>query len=593
MTNGGVAYVSKWLASLGLACALAMPAFAQAVPAAAAAPPTREEIERAAPPPAAAPPSKLSVSGGIERAPCPLADARFAGIQVTLKGAAFDHLRGLAADDLKPAYADYLGKAVPLSAICEIRDAAATILRRAGYIAAVQVPPQRITDGVVHFDVLMARLVRLQVRGNAGKSERLLAAYLNKLTEQPLFNEKEAERYLLLARDLPGYDVHLTLRPAGGAPGEVVGEVTATRVPLIVSANLQNYGSHEVGRWGALVSAQANDLLGFGDRLTIGLFNSLQTREQTVIQSGYDVRIGGEGLMVGGRFTYAWTRPDIGGGDPLKSHTMVASLEATYPVHRSQLWNLRAAGGLDVIDQDLRFQGTLVTRDHIRALYLRLDADYTDPLSIAGRPGYSVAMPKWRLAGSLEARRGLGILGASDPCGACNVLPIRSRPQGDPTATLIRFTGYAEYHPVPKIGFSLSPRLQYAFDPLLSYEQYSGGAYTVGRGYDPGAVIGDSGAGVSLEAQYGRLAPATRTSFAYQPYVFLDAAWTWNRKLPLEHDPQKIYSIGGGVRVAWGDRARLDLTVAEPLRRAPAQASRGDTRFLLSLTTRLVPWSSR
>jgi hemolysin activation/secretion protein len=42
--------------------------------------------------------------------------------------------------------------------ICEIRDRAATILRNAGYVAAVEVPEQRIADGNVRFQVLMARL---------------------------------------------------------------------------------------------------------------------------------------------------------------------------------------------------------------------------------------------------------------------------------------------------------------------------------------------------------------------------------------------------------------------------------------------------
>ena len=53
--------------------------------------------------------------------------------------------------------------------ICEIRDRAATILREAGYIAAVEVPEQRIADGTVRFQVLMARLVGLRVRGDAGR----------------------------------------------------------------------------------------------------------------------------------------------------------------------------------------------------------------------------------------------------------------------------------------------------------------------------------------------------------------------------------------------------------------------------------------
>ena len=40
-------------------------------------------------------------------------------------------------------------------------------------------------------------------------------AISNQLTKEPVFNRYEAERYLLLASDLPGYTVRLTLRPAG------------------------------------------------------------------------------------------------------------------------------------------------------------------------------------------------------------------------------------------------------------------------------------------------------------------------------------------------------------------------------------------
>lgn len=595
MGYGGVAGRRlAWGGGVAAALLLAAPSLAQSAQGA----PTREELDRVAPPASVAPPSRLTVDGGVERAPCPLAEPRFAGVTLTLKGAVFDNLRGMAPEDLRPAYADLVGKTVSIAAICEIRDAAATILRREGYIAAVQVPPQRIQDGVVHFDVLMAKLVRVQVRGDAGRSEHLLAAYLDKLTARPLFNEHEAERYLLLARDLPGYDVRLTLRPAGTAPGEVVGEVIATRMPFAVSANLQNYGSHQVGRWGALVTAQANDFFGVGDRFTLGIFNSLQPREQTVLQSGYDMRVGGEGLTLSGRFTYAWTRPSVGQGDPLKSRTLVASLEASYPLYRSQARNLRATGGLDLVNQDLRFQGTLLTRDRLRVAYASLDFDATDPRSITGGGGYSSILPRWRMAGTLELRQGVGIFGASDDCGAaplyaaCTKGVSLSRIQADPTATVIRLSGFGEVRPRPNIGIALSPRLQYGFSPLLSYEQYSGGNYTIGRGYDPGAIIGDSGAGFSLEGRYGTLLPRSTHSFAFQPYAFFDAAWVWNRRtLVVENDPLKLFSAGAGLRVAYGDRARLDLTAAVPLRRAPNDLKRGDTRIMLSLTTRLVPWS--
>jgi hemolysin activation/secretion protein len=579
--------VAGRIGSLGLAT-LAVPAFAQGLPSTSIAPPTREQVQVANPAETAPQPSRLTVEGGIERAPCPLAEPRYASVTLTIGGAQFDNLRGLPAEALKPAYESLIGKTVPIAAICEMRDAAATILRRAGYLAAVQVPPQRIADGIVHFDVLMAKLVRVQVRGPAGRSEKLLAAYLDKLVGQPLFNEKDAERYLLLARDLPGYDVHLVLRPAGTAPGEVVGEVSVTRQPYVVSANIQNYGSHSVGRWGALITGQANDVIGVGDRLTLGLFNTVQVHEQTVLQAGYDVRVGGEGLTLGGRFTYAWTRPDLGTTQNLlKSRTLVGSLEATYPFRRSQAIDIRGAGGVDLVNQDLDFQGFALVRDRLRVGYLRLDYGAVDPASIAGLRGRSASSPHWRLAASLELRHGLGILdnGALSPVGARGT---------DATATLVRLTGQGEFRPGRGLTFALSPRFQYSFDPLLSYEQYSGGNYTIGRGYDPGAIVGDSGAGATLEGRLGELAPRSRDAFAFQPYALFDAAWVWNR------DPSsaafardRLFSAGGGLRAAWGDHARADLLVAVPLHRTLAQATRGDVRVLLSVTARLLPWSIR
>src|SRR4029453_5580141 len=105
---------------------------------------------------------------------------------------------------------------------------------------------------VVRFQVLMARLTQVRVRGEAAGAETVLASYLNQLTKRPLFNRYEAEPYLLLASDLPGYTVRLTLRPAGTGPGEVIGDVTVQRLPAYADFNVQNGGSEDLGRWGGL-----------------------------------------------------------------------------------------------------------------------------------------------------------------------------------------------------------------------------------------------------------------------------------------------------------------------------------------------------
>src|SRR5206468_5591260 len=228
-----------------------------------------------------------------------------------LRGAEFDGLQGLTRAQLASTYAEYMGHDVPISTVCEVRDRAATILRDAGYIAAVQVPEQRIEGGIIHFQVLMAHLTQVRVRGEARGAETVLAAYFNQLTERPLFNRYEAERYLLLASDLPGYTVRLTLRPAGTGPGDVIGDVTVQRLPAYVDFIVQNGGSHELGPWGGLLRGQLFGLTGLGDRTIFSVFSTADFHEQQTIQVGHEMRLGAQGLTLGGTFTYAWARPSV------------------------------------------------------------------------------------------------------------------------------------------------------------------------------------------------------------------------------------------------------------------------------------------
>ena len=205
-------------------------------------------------------------------------------------------------------------------------------MRGQGYLAAVQVPPQQIgDDGIVRFDVLMAQMSRIQVRGEPGNSENLIASYLSPLSDMEVFNQREAERSLLLARNLPGFDTRLTLRPAEGSPGEVIGDVRVERTPFIFEANVQNYASRQTGRWGGQVRAQINDITGLGDTTTISFFSSADFNEQLVLNFGHSFAIGGDGLRLGGEFTYAWNDPTIAGTSPFDTETLVAAINLSYP----------------------------------------------------------------------------------------------------------------------------------------------------------------------------------------------------------------------------------------------------------------------
>lgn len=550
-------------------------------------PPTREEIERPVQQRAERP-ARLTVEGDIERSPCPLADPAYANVRLTLTEARFNNLGPVAPVELRPIYQQYIGTEQPVAVLCEIRDAVATKLRRDGYIAAVQVPTQRIDNGIVQFEVLFAKLTSIRVRGDAGNGEKLVARYLERLTSGTVFNQKLAERYLLLARDLPGYDIRLTLVPAGTGPGELVGDVTVRYTPYELDFNVQNLAADDAGPYGAQLRAQFYGLTGMGDRTYVSAYSTLDFDEQQIIQAGHEFRIGTEGLMLGGRFTYAWTKPQInlpaGVAASIDATTLLASIEARYPLLRSQSASIYSTIGLDYVNQDIDFIGPL-SRDRVRIGYAQLNAEAIDLANSAA--------PRWRMAGQLEFRQGVDILGASDACNfVCALVRTpTTRGDGDPTSTLFRGEFSAEAALGDEFSIFLRGRGQLAFDPVLSFEEFSGGNFTIGRGYDPGVIVGDDGAGYQVELRGPQVSPIKQTDFSFQPFVFMDVAWTWDDGRP--GDPQRLSSVGGGVRARLDNRFRLDLTVAVPTERTGLLVGTPDPRILFTLTTLLLPWGAR
>ena len=548
-------------------------------------PPTREEVTRpVAPPPP--PQNRIEVEGGFERAPCALDGPEFASIRFTLQGAEFEGLQGLTSADLAPSFASYLGQDVPISTVCEIRDRAASILHDAGYIAAVQVPQQKIEGGVVHFRVLMAHLTQVRVRGEAAGAEAALAGYLNRLTRRLLFNRFEAERYLLLANDLPGYTVRLALRPAGTAPGDVIGDVTVQRTPAYSDLVIQNGGSHALGPWGGLVRGELFGLTGHGDRTILSLYTTPDLLEQQTIQLSHDMRLGAEGMILSSSFTYAWARPTVPDFKIL-ARTLYSSTELTYPIVRRQKETVRGSLGFDFIDQSVRLDHAKFSSDRLRVLFLRLGID------AIGTPksGYSSAVPPWHVNGLFELRQGVRIFGATPPCTSVNCAVPPSRPDGQPGATLVRFTGIGELRPTPTFTLALSTRAQYAWQSLMSFEQFAAGNYTVGRGYDPGAILGDRGFGTQLEMRFGSRVPKSAKKPATEFYLFWDQARVSNRdRISSTGGPEHLHSVGTGLRASW-QRFQLDTNLAVPLSRVGFNNKQPGVRLLVSLTTRLWPWN--
>ena len=540
---------------------------------------TREELSGVSRPDEIQPP-RLNIDGGIERSPCALADPQYADVTVTVREVVFNGLKGATPEELEAAWKPFEGQENSVAVLCEIRDAAATILRNKGYLAATQVPTQRISDGKVSFEVLYGTISAVRARGETGGAERKLEQYLGRLSENEIFDRNEAERYLLLARDLPGYDVNLKLIPASDEPGTLIGEVSVRRKRTAFDFTIQNFGAEATGPLGAQARAQFFGLTGMGDATMLSYFASADFSEQHVIQAAHEFRPGGDGLTVAGQFTYAWTAPDLGtaaavGALPadLQAETLFAGLSVSYPIKRTQGENFTLSAGFDYVDQDVDFIAPL-SRDRLRVGWLKLDYDSID---LARRA------PRYRTAATIEYRQGFDIFGASEVCLGPTCPQGRINPgriDGSPTSSVIRANGLAELSLSRLLALTLKPRAQLSLSGgLFGFEEFAGGNFTVGRGYAPGTIIGDNGLGLTTELRTSTL--EVKKGVGVQPYAFFDLAQVWNKEPDFDDD---LASIGAGARVAFGGRFSLDGFVAVPMKRAGLQPERGDVRVLFTLT---------
>jgi hemolysin activation/secretion protein len=273
--------------------------------------------------------------------------------------------------------------------------------------------------------------------------------------------------------------------------------------------------------------------------------------------------------------------------------TMLATVELGYPFVRREATTLRGSTGLDVVNQNVWLSHVPLTRDRLRVAFLRLGLDALAPHF---GPEYSSAEPPWHVSALVELRQGLHVIGATRDCGlaavncvGAGVIPP-SRLEARSDAAVVRLTAFGEVRPLRKLVLALSARGQYAGKPLMSFEQFSAGNYTVGRGYDPGALLGDKGFGTQAELRYGSRIPTSSKRPAIEGYAFWDHAIVRHHASPIiVTQREHLNSVGAGARVNW-NRFVLDAGLAVPLTHVGPLNIKPDPRLLLSLTTRLWPW---
>jgi hemolysin activation/secretion protein len=521
---------------------------------------------------------RVDREGGM-KAPCPFDDSP---LKVTLTGRAFRDARG------GGAVSDKLMSSLdrvtvpqglqPIRVVCDVRDAANQALRDDGWIASVQVPQQDL-QGILTLDVISARISEIRVSGEPGPYRGALAKVLEPLQALDPLNERDAERILLNANDIPGLSVRLALAPSGEAPGVVIGNLSVEFERYAAVLNFRNYNARSIGRETAFARLDINGLTGLSDVTFIGGQTTIDFEEQHILQVGHEFGLGASGLRLGGQFTYAWAKPDIQNLD-LETTTKLANIALTYPLVRTPMKSSNISLGFDYVDQDNSVGVVDLSKDSLRTLYLRADTQ--------GRVSRFDRSTLVAYSAYAEIRQGLDVFGATKfgpPFGFADTDGVAaSRPYGDAEALVVR-GGFDATVFINEI-FDLRARVegQWTDDPLLNFDEYSIGNLSIGRGYDPGANSGDRAIGFSGEAGVTVFDDEKNRVQAFGFYDIVKLRNLDPFTLPAE---RTLASVGGGVRVFLGQGINAEVAYAKPLDRALAiDAEKPPERVLFTLTTR-------
>jgi len=483
----------------------------------------------------------------LEATPRPELSPEAAAIKFTLNTLTISGATVYDVAEFEPLYQEFVGTEVTLQTLRDIADRIEAKYRGDEYVATrALVPAQRITEGAVEIRIVEGVIRNIIVRGDIGPSDKLVRRYLAKLrTGEPL-RWPDAERYLLLARDVPGLSLTGTLRKT---PGVEVGGVD-----LIVDvahkqfegfANIQNYSAEATGPWTLSGGASMNNPLGYGDQLQgVALVTIPDFEEQYVGQIGYQARFGSEGLASHSLLSYSLSKPTgLLAGSDTEETALIFDTRLEYPVFRSRGLNLWTALGFEYVDQETEFAGTTITDDKLRVLY--------------GRATWAVSAPfSTVFEGRADVRVGLDILGANDEFPA-------SRLDGNKEFVLGRVDMSTTTPLVAGFSLYLRGMGQVSDSPLLSYEEFALGNLTLGRSFDPGEISGDDGIAGTVELRLNR--PEFRNDWVNdtQFFVFADGGKIWNQPGDLDEE-EELNSVGGGVRVRVQDTYLGELTFAHP-----------------------------
>lgn len=423
----------------------------------------------------------------------------------------------------------------------------------------IVIPDQDLSAGVVHVRVAEGYIETVVLTGEVeGRQLSLVRGYADRLTRGRPTRRATLERYISLIRDIPGLSVRSRLEMGQGPGGVRLILALDYRRPTI-SVGFDNRTTRLIRDGQFQVQARGYDILRDGDSTEITGVASVNLRDQIYAGIVHSEPLGTDGTRLAANAGFLVTRPR---GSAVTGEARVAGLTLSHPLIRSYRRNLLLSLALDGTDSRNAAFGSLIASEDSRAL--RAAAAFSD------------SRPRRVVSAALTATRGLDFIGADVPAAS-----------GDASFTKVNARASFDQAIGGRTALRLRASGQWTDDPLPAVERFSVGGVDFGRAFETGLINADRG-----YATLGELAwrPLGRGAFARtELYGFGD--WSAVRLLPrdgLAGQDFDLASAGGGVRLAWTDRATIELEYARTVDR-PYPGYPSDWRISIGWRVSLRP----
>lgn len=504
-------------------------------------------------------------------APVPTKSAHKYKGSFTLKGIEVRGATVYPVSELTESGNSMVGQKVTLSQVDSVANAIAQRYREDGYLLVVAgVQDKAPSNGVVVIHVVEGYIQNVIIEGKVEADERgkkLLSEISGKITQERPLKAATLERYLLLIDDLPGVTAKGVVRKGDGR-GKAELLVVMDHKKYEASAEINNRGTRFIGPTQLQATAAANSLLGWYERTLFRFVTAFSTEELRFFDFQHEEQLDSEGTKLKFYASHTTVHP----GDELKildidGESTSFDIQVESPILRSRKENFTPRARFSYRDSDSDTLGVRIYRDRIRALRAGAAYDTAD---------------KWDGVNVFDAEVSQGL----DGLGATNDGAGRSRIDGEHSFTKANLD-INRLQPLPH-NFSILTSFtgQYAFDPLLSAEEFAIGGVAYGSAYDPSELSGDHGAAAKIELRWADAVNKEGLD-SYQLYTYYDIGSIWQKDPPVGVVHQKsMASAGIGVRGNFSEHLSGSLEVAKPLTRDVAANDDRDPRLFFSLIGR-------